>query len=148
MPDIATLWDAGGIRGNWSIVNGSLVGNQDLVTAVVLSVFTDAEAPADAKIPDGTIYRRGWYGDDTDDVRMGSLLWLYVRRKVTADLVPAIRRTLIDCLQWMIADGVIASVNVDVQLNAPNFVAAKITLNRKDGSTVSLNFDWAWSQLS
>lgn len=147
MPDIATIWDAGNVRGDWQVSGGTLTTGADLATAVLLSLFTDGEAAVDDVIPDRTTNRRGWYGDDGDDVRMGSRLWLLERSKVTADLVPRARGYIAEALQWMVADGVVASFAIDVALNAPNFLAAKIVANRQDGATVALNFQWAWQSL-
>lgn len=146
MPDIATIWDAQNVRGDWSVADGQLAIGQDLATAVLLSLFTDAEAHADDAIPDGTTWRRGWYGDDGETVRLGSRLWLLERSKVTADLVPRAKGYIAEALQWMIDDGVVASFSIDVQLNAPNYLAAKIVANRQDGTTVAMNFQWAWQQ--
>lgn len=148
MPDITTIWDAQNVRGDWQVTDGQLAIGQDLATAVLLSLFTDAEAHADDAIPDGSTNRRGWYGDDGETVRLGSRLWLLERSKVTADLVPRVKGYIVEAVQWMIDDGVVASFTIDVQLNAPNYLAAKIIANRQDGATIAMNFQWAWQQAS
>jgi phage gp46-like protein len=148
MPDISTLWSPQLVRGDWQLDGtGKLIANRDLETAVVLSIFTDAEAHADDRIPDGTDNRRGWYGDDQEATRMGSRLWLIEREKITANLLPRIRGYITEALTWLVTDGVAASFTVEVELNAPNYVAARVIINRKDGDTVGLNFGWAWDQL-
>lgn len=144
MSDIATIWDAQNVRGDWQVAGGTVTSGQDLVTAVLLSLFTDGEAQADDRIPDGTTNRRGWYADDGDAVRMGSRLWLLERSKVTADLVQRARGYVIEALQWMIDDGVVAAFTIDVALNAPNFLAIKIIAQHRDGQNVAMNFQWAW----
>ena len=72
--DLTTTWSLGIPKGDWTITGGLLQTGQDLATAIILSIFTDAEAQGGDNIPDGTTDRRGWYSDDQDPVRMGSRL--------------------------------------------------------------------------
>ena len=85
-----------------------LVSGRDIETAVLISIFTDAEADPDDVIPDGTQDPRGWWADPT----MGSKLWLLQRAKHTpATLLTAIAY-LKQALAWLTADGVAANVAV------------------------------------
>ena len=63
-------------------------------------------------------------------------------------LVPRGRGYIADSVQWMIDDGAVASFNIDVELNAPNYLASRVIANRRDGSTVAVNFTWAWQQMA
>jgi phage gp46-like protein len=146
--DLTTTWSLGILEGDWTITGGLFTTGQDLATAIILSIFTDAEAQGGDWIPDGTTDRRGWYSDDQDPVRMGSRLWLIAREKVLPTLMPRARGYVAESLQWMIDDGAVASFNIDVELNAPNYLAARVVANRRDGSTVAVNFTWAWQQMA
>lgn len=143
MPDIPTLWSPGSAEADWQIAGTT--GNADLATAIVLSLFTDAEAHADDPAPGGD--RRGWYGDDGDAVRLGSRLWLLERRKADNATLNDAHAFITEAVQWMIDDGVVARFDLDVQYNAGNFLAARLVANRRDGSNVAMNFSFAWLQL-
>lgn len=94
-----TIWvqrlDASGGYGDWVLAGagdqteslGGLRAESSLHTATMLLLFTDARAPADAKLPTNDGDRRGWWGDsiavDGDpDVPLGSLIWLEVERGI------------------------------------------------------------------
>ncbi len=144
MSDIATIWFPADNRGDWQITGGALQSGDDLVTAVLISLFTDGRAHADDVLTDGTNDRRGWWGDLDEDVPIGSRLWLLERAKATTETLNAARNFIAEALQWLIDDGVAASVDVDCQWNARSFLAARVTISKSDGSTVALNFEWAW----
>jgi phage gp46-like protein len=48
----------------------------------------------------------------------------------------------------MVTDGVAASVNVTAQWNAVDFLAIQVIINKIDGTTVSLQFQQLWNEVS
>jgi phage gp46-like protein len=144
MSDIPTLLAPGAAQADWQI--SGTTGDQDLATAVVLSLFTDGEARADDPVPGGD--RRGWYGDDGDAVRMGSRLWLLERRKADQATLNDARAFITEAVQWLVDDGVVARFDLALDYDAGNFLAARLVANRRDGSTVAMNFSFAWLALA
>lgn len=151
MSDITTIWDSANSRGDWKMNGPGLLSGNDLETAVEISLFTDHVAQSGDIIPDGTRNPRGWWGDVQPDGTVqpiGSRLWLLERSKsplqsVLNNAVTYARQAL----QWLITDGVAAAVNVTGNWNANNFLALQVTVLRKNGTIVPLNYEWAWSQI-
>ncbi|WP_157218665.1 phage GP46 family protein [Flavisphingomonas formosensis] len=81
---------------------GLLAGN-DLVTAVLISLFTDATADTEDTIPDGTTDPRGWWAGD-----IGSKFWLRTRSKQTPTVLALVKSDFANALQWLLDDGVAA----------------------------------------
>ncbi len=146
MSDIATVW-SGPLNGSgdWQIAGADLLAGDDLETAVLISLFSDRVALPDDVIPDGTSDPRGWWADDPAHP-IGSRLWLLARAKQTAETLASAEDYIVEALQWMIDDGVVAAVDVVVQWVRARTLGAQITLRRVDGTTRPLNFAWAWAQ--
>ena len=152
MSDITTIWDYVNNRGDWQVQAGALASGDDLTTAVLISLFTDRRAAPSDVIPDGTTNRRGWWADiDTSGNldEWGSRLWLLDRSKSPTQQVLNDAITYCnEALAWMVTDGVAASVNVTAQWNAVNFLAIQVIINKIDGTTVSLQFQQLWNEVS
>jgi phage gp46-like protein len=93
-----------------------------LQTAVIISLFTDARAGRDDKLPLNQADRRGWVGDEfmVDDFDgrpdpWGSKLWLVYISKTTADVLEAARFSAQECLAWMVRAGIASRVDVTAQ---------------------------------
>ncbi|MBV8971909.1 MAG: phage GP46 family protein [Sphingomonadaceae bacterium] len=163
MADIQTIWSPPDCRGDWAVsaaavaalqpgaaqgipdaVTGhfGLVSGHDLQTAVLISLFTDAEASTDDLAATAFDDPRGWWGDDAK--ALGSKLWLRLRSKQTDITLALVKGDIAAALQWLIDDGVAASVDVEVEWSAPGMLGARVTLSRGDGQTATLAFDWAW----
>ncbi|WP_312773020.1 phage GP46 family protein [Atlantibacter hermannii] len=134
----------------WLTVNGRRVSASSqidpLTRAVVISLFTNRRADPDdnADIP------MGWWGDTWPAVandRYGSKLWLLRRSKLTNALVNRVRTYLRDALQWMIDDGVVSRIDIDVQRTGINELGNSIVLWRRDGP-VTISFNDLWSAIT
>ncbi|MCH7128158.1 phage tail protein [Escherichia coli] len=134
----------------WLTVNGQRVKANapldPLTRSVVISLFTwrraDPDDQADAPM--------GWWGDTWPVVqndRIGSKLWLYQRSKLTNQLVNTIRTCIRDALQWMVDDGVVSRIDLDIRRTGINELANSITLWRRSGP-VTLTFDDLWSVIT
>ena len=127
MSDISTLWDT--TRGDWSLLGADLVGGNDIVTAVLISLFSDREANPDDTIPDGSRDARGWWGDDGQDL-IGSRLWLIDRAKKTQQTLALAKEYIEEALQWLIDDGVVSKIDVYVEWTRINTLGAQVTVYR------------------
>jgi phage gp46-like protein len=134
MPDISTLWDT--TRGDWRLSGADLVNGDDLVTPVLLSLFTDRTANPDDTITDGSSDPRGWWGDDGTYL-LGSRLWLLDRAKRTQQTLQLAQGYIEEALQWMIDDGVVDSFDVYVEWTRRNLLGARVTAHR-DGKPPQL----------
>jgi phage gp46-like protein len=105
MTDIATRWNIDRSLGDWSIhapsavswtdeagnaivdehgqpidsvvtTGGILAADDELFTAALISIFTDAAAGADDQLPTGEEDPRGWWAGP-----IGSKIWLRLRRR-------------------------------------------------------------------
>lgn len=88
-------------------------------TAVIISLFTDARAGRDDKLPLNETDRRGWVGDefmgdgfDTRSDVWGSPLWLCYITKTTTDVLERARFGAQESLAWMIRAGLASRVDV------------------------------------
>ncbi|MDM2832215.1 phage GP46 family protein [Citrobacter sp. Cpo085] len=134
----------------WLTVNGKRVCDSSqldpLTRAVVISLFTHRRADPD----DNADVPMGWWGDTWPMVandRYGSKLWLLQRSKLTNALVNTVRTYIRESLQWMLDDGVVSRVDIDVQRTGINELANKIVLWRRDGP-VTISFNDFWSVIA
>lgn len=146
MTDITTTWIASTGSGDWSISGGALASGDDLSSAVLISLFTDRLADPADKPPDGSNDRRGWWGDDDEEVPLGSRLWLLDRSRLTAEVAITARIYMEEALKWIVDDGAAASIQVLTAIGGNRQMNAVVTVTRHDGTSVPLRFSWAWRQ--
>ena len=144
MPDIATVWGADLLSGDWAMAGADLLSGDDLQTAVAISLGTDRTADPDDLIPDGSGDPRGWVGDADSDVAIGSKLWLLSRSALTDATLVAARDVILQALQWLLDDGVVSTTEVTTSRGGPRRLDATVTLSRTGGQPVKLQFAWAW----
>ena len=146
--DISTAWNVALAAGDWVLNGPQLQSGSDLETAVLISVFTDRQAEAGDVIPDGTSDRRGWWGDAGELYPIGSRIWLLARAKQTTQTLNLANDYLVEALQWMIDDGVVASFNISTYWVAPGTLGAVVTANQPGGSNETMQFSWTWSGIN
>lgn len=89
---------------------GDFVSSDQLDTAILVSMFTDARAAAYEIVRPAL--RRGWVGDlELDDEEShGSKLWLLEQERLTPVIVTKAADILKSCLAWMVTDRIASSV--------------------------------------
>lgn len=140
--DIATTWDEQAGVGDWAIRTAGLSAQDDLYTAVLISLFTDAEAGDDDLIPDGTSDPRGWWAEP-----IGSKLWLMVRKKATPALLAIAKTYCEEALAWIVEDGVAASIEILTEFTRPGLLGIEVILRRSDGTRRALRFSRLWENI-
>ncbi|GHM55591.1 hypothetical protein ECZU51_42610 [Escherichia coli] len=133
----------------WLTVNGkrtcASAPLDPLTRAVVISLFTGGGLNL------MTMPTSRWDGGDTwpavQNDRYGSRLWLLQRSKLTNQLVQTVRGYIRECLQWMIDDGVVSRIDLDIRRTGINELGNSITLWRRDGP-VMISFDDLWSAIT
>lgn len=153
MADIALVWNAAEGHADLAMnaTGTDLLLDDGLTTATIISLFTDAEAPPGAVIPDGSTNRRGYWGDmplnstnDTATVTTGSLLWLYENALQTQDNRLAIQAAAENALAWMVTAGIAGSVNATATYPALGQCDLQIDIEQQ-GATKTLLFANIWA---
>ena len=116
-----------------------------LARAVIISLFTWRRANPDDDLPSTNKY--GWWGDtypQIDNDRIGSRLWLLSRAKLTTETVLRAKEYAEEALQWLIDDGVAASVQVQSERQDLFMLALGIKIIRGDQSSLTVRFANVW----
>jgi len=152
MTDIAIIPVSSGGRNlpgyDISLSGSDLLAEAGLKTAVIISLFTDRQAETGDVLPDESTNRRGHWGDamaTVDGDRIGSRLWLLDREKQTSETRNRAREYAIEALQWLIDDGVAATVDVAAAWLNTGELGLSIDIMRPDGTGESYRFEQAWN---
>lgn len=145
--DIKTFFDL--TAGADYAVDSMLLATDDgLTTAVILSLFTDARARPDDRLPHSDSDLRGWWGDAWPMVpgeSMGSRLWLTWPGKQTADNLARAREAADESLRWLVDDGIARAVMVQATNPRDGVLALAVSIEKPDGEALSLRFESLWS---
>lgn len=146
MSDIALSFDGANARADWTITAGQVVTGSDLQTAVLVSLFTDRVLDPDQTPPDGSDDRRGWWADTYRDQPLGSLLWTLERavKSDSARLLAYAQKACIDALQWLVDDGVAATVRVQTNWLTPTEIGIVVTITEPTGTISTFQYAYAW----
>jgi len=151
MADIKIDWDVD--AGDFLFADNDLTTDKGLQTAVIVSLFTDRRAYPDDVLPDSNSKdRRGWWGDSLSplqDDRIGSRLWLLNREKTTTLTLERVRRYAKEALNWMVEDGVAASVQVEVERQGTvgnDVLAWRVQIRKQDGAVEAVLFNTQWEE--
>ncbi len=154
--DFATTWDNANWRADWVLGSNDLATDSTLLSAVIVSLFTDRLANADDALPSDDGDRRGWWGDLALDAPIvteerdliGSRLWLLARAKQTNETLARAREYCEEALQWLIDDGIAGAVTVQCQWQGIGFMAISVTVSRagSDRGAANDNYQLLWNQ--
>ncbi|WCT72046.1 phage GP46 family protein [Sphingomonas naphthae] len=145
MTDIALTWRDALMEADIALDGARLATDDGLLTAILISLFTDAPARPDDVLPaEGA--RGGWWGDavpaQAGDV-IGSRLWLLSRAKRLADVAVVARGYAEEALKWLLDDGVVAAIAVETAA-AGDVLAIGVTVTRPAGGGRQ-RYDFTWS---
>lgn len=161
MTDIALVWDADAMAADLLLANGQLATDAGMRTAILISLFSDARAADDETLPEAGGDRRGWWGDayareDRPDAgtardvnRIGSLLWLLSRSKITARVLAQAKQACEEALAWLVRDGIALAVRVVVEAQmrpgqqTPDLLAIAVEIDRPGGPNRQRH-DFTW----
>ena len=146
--DIRIIWDNTQAIGDWGLAEGDLETGQDLETACLVSLFSDALATPDFTPTDGTTDRRGWWADIYSAQPLGSNLWQLERAKKTRSTLGLARAWAQGCLQWLVDDGVAKSLDVNTMWITPTMLGIAVAIVKPDGSVTRFRFGWVWTGLA
>ena len=108
-----------------TFVDGTMVDDPGLITAVLISLYTDKRDPSR---PEGD--RGGWWGTTFDDAgeEWGSLLWTLQRELPTETTRRKAELYATDCLAWMVSRGYVAWVKATAAWAYPQPGVAELQL--------------------
>ena len=145
MTDIRTTWDPVLNAGDWLIDPPALADGADLETAVLISLFTDARAADDDRLPGAADDRRGWWGGP-----LGSRLWLLVREKATNETRLRAEDYCREALAWMRTDGVADRIDVAAAWAPPpaehGQLFVEVAIYRFGAIIFAGRYGWVWAQ--
>ena len=153
MTDIALRFDQARWSADLAIEGGGLATDDGLVTAIMISLFTDARAREDDPLPYPGADRRGWWGDTAnvnDNDAIGSRLWLLEREKLTEATRNRARDYVREALAWLTEDGIARDVTIDVGIlpistaHPLGALTIGISLTRPDGPARQ-RYDFTWT---
>lgn len=161
MTDLALVWDADAMAADLLLGGGRLATDDGMRTAILISLFSDARAADDEVLPEAGGDRRGWWGDAyarevrpdagtaRDANRIGSLLWLLSRSKITARTLAQAKQACEDALAWLVRDGIASAVRVVVEAQvrtgqqAADMLAIAVEIDRPGGPNRQRH-DFTW----
>jgi phage gp46-like protein len=144
MTDIRTIWNDALLGGDWLIDPPALASGGDLETAVLLSLFTDARAADDDRVPGAQDDRRGWWA-----APLGSRLWLLTREIATNEVRLRAEDYCRDALAWMIEDGVADQIDVAAAYAPPpaepGRLDVEVAIYRNGNVIFARRYDRVWN---
>jgi phage gp46-like protein len=169
MADIKLVFDPQTFTFDIALDGADLAVDDGLETPVIVSLFSDRRADDSDPLPDdpsptgrSSGDRRGYWGDwypdsvlataaagiavlPTPTDRIGSRDWLLSREKQTPDVLQRAIAYGKEALQWMIDDGIAASVDIAASFIAQGLLRRVVTITRPDGTAPSYTFDTLWA---
>jgi phage gp46-like protein len=161
MTDLALVWDADAMAADLLLGGGRLATDDGMRTAILISLFSDARAADDETLPEAGGDRRGWWGDAyardvrpdagtaRDVNRIGSLLWLLSRSKITARTLAQATQACEEALAWLVRDGIASAVRVVIEAQVrtgqqtPDLMAIAVEIDRPTGPNRQRH-DFTW----
>lgn len=147
--DIAIDWDPQAFRGDWNVNAGDLdLDPGGIRSAVLVSLFTWRVASDDYVPPPGEPFdRHGWWADTYEPSPIGSRLWQLNRVKKTDDITLLVRAQnfCLEALQWLLDDGVAATVDVQTSWLTPTAIGIQVVISEPQSPPKTFNFSWAWA---
>jgi phage gp46-like protein len=149
-PDVVIV---DGTRGDFVLDERTgLRAQNPIATAIVLCLLTDARASGDELRHEHAGDARGWPGDGFDidlargETELGSRLWLYRRRELTAETGRLVEDEARRALHTLIRQGVAARIDVSATVQeAEGRVALEVAVIGRDGrAAVNVRFDPLW----
>lgn len=162
LADLALVWSSASGDADLTLIDSDLASDRGLMTAVLLSLFTDRRAEPDDVPPSGDpTDRRGSWTDEFAEVEgdlIGSRLWLLARSPRTNETVLRAKEYIREALAWMLEDRVVSRVEPIAEITAKPMVfdgevvpAGSLLigaeLHRPARDPVSFRFAHTWEHL-
>ena len=125
--------------------NGDLQLGKSLENAVIVSIGSDSRI-AEKKFS-GKLADDGWWGEPSfENDLWGSRLFTILKRKKDGNALLLAEHYVKKSLQWMIDDGVVESVDVDVGYDNASLLL-NISLSKKSEKE-TFKYEFAWNEVA
>lgn len=139
----------GALGADLQLAGGDLMTDDSLLTAVVVSLFTDRQAEPGDELPAGGTDRKGWWADATLPAtaaggrdKIGSRLWLLGREKQLPAVLARAQAYAEEALAWLVEGGHVQAVSVSASAPARGVLLLSVRLRRREGEeSYSLKYD-------
>lgn len=122
----------------------NLLRDPGFETAVLISIFSDARAGDEDKLPDKNGTGRGWWADSLAATPIGSKLWLLERAKLVNSTTSLVQQYTADALAWLTSDEIADSVEVVAFRNGIYRIDTEVTIKKTDNSKVFFKYFLNW----
>jgi len=132
-----------------AVASGDLLTDNGLLTAVVVSLFTNRQAEPGDELPAGETDRQGWWADATlprltgASDKIGSRLWLLRREKQLPEVVARAREYATEALQWLLTERRVDGLTVTATVPERGHLQLQVALE-VDGATQLSAFDYSY----
>lgn len=120
MTDAALAFDPATGDFDLDLAGPDLARNGGLVSAVIVSLFSDRLAGVDDTLPGRDHDRRGWWADAYADELTGSRLWLLSREKLTPAVAQAAESYATEATNWLVGQAGVTSIDIDAAIVNPD----------------------------
>lgn len=147
MTDVALKWNNALGCADLVRAGADLLLDYGMETALIISLFTWRRANDDDPLPVRGMDRKGWWGDSFSPIandKIGSRRWLLQRAKALPTVFAEVEAYDRELLQWLIDDGVVASIALTYSSPAKGWVSTVVGLPRPGGPD-RYRFDYLWS---
>ncbi|TAH39298.1 MAG: hypothetical protein EYC70_00500 [Planctomycetota bacterium] len=127
MTDIAL--EIGEDGADLAMAGGDLARDEGLVTAVLISLFSDRRAEPAELLPPLETSARGYWGDTQED-RLGSLLWFLWREKASEETRRRAEEYAQQALSWLVQDGVAERVEAVAEYVRAGVLSLTVQIQR------------------
>lgn len=125
--------------------NGDLQLGKSLENSVIVSIGSDSRI-AEKKFS-GKLADDGWWGEPSfENDLWGSRLFTILKRKKDGNALLLAEQYVKKSLQWMIDDGVVESVDVDVGFDNASLLL-NISLSKKSEKE-TFKYEFAWNEVA
>ena len=132
------------------IENGDLKADPGLETASLISIYSNKRVSFE-ELPPGEKDRQGWWADLISELngdKIGSRLWSLERvGKVNDATAVELEDILAEAFEWMLEDGIAASVVVNAEITGLNEIKGTVDIYRPEGDNIPFKFIWDGQQL-
>jgi phage gp46-like protein len=145
--DIGLYWSDNSSSVDLNLYQNDLAKDAGLATAISIALFTDRLLPDGVILPLGQSDRAGWWGDaspPTDGDLIGSRLWSLSREKISKNILRQAETLAREALQWLLDDGIAASLAVSAVALASGIGLAIEILRPTTTEKSKFKFDLTW----
>lgn len=141
----------GALGTDLQFAGGDLLKDDGLLTAVIISLFTNRLAEPGDELPPGEPDRQGWWADATlpslhaggGKDKIGSKLWLLRREKQLPRVVARAQEYAQEALAWIVAEGRAKAVEVIADVPSQGVLRLSVRLALAEGDqTVTALYDY------